>query len=347
MKWWIATAPVAPGPWGTGPVDLSVATQALLGPAGYDMPGGSGPVLDGAYRWFLGAANSASDPRVRAGHILDAVRALNNLAVWALTRWDHPEAAREALEALQEAERLMTPVAGNEDDLRGGVYFNLGQLAEAAGQHRSSTRYLDLAQAYGFRVHEFINGAPGAPRDHDSEVADGLEGIQLGAEPAPAMTNGKTQLMFWAAIGEEDNVRSLIQSGVDINAVDDDGDTALYYAVSNASQGVVELLLKHGANPNICGSNGVPLRLAAGRGWTQIVRTLISSGARVDARSTVATTQGVTALMVAAGAGHVECVQILLMQGADPGAVDADGDSALFYARSNGQNSTSELLRTQ
>jgi hypothetical protein len=191
------------------------------------------------------------------------------------------------------------------------------------------------------------NAGSHTPKDSYEDVADGLGVVRLDGEPPSLMANGKTQLMFWAAVGDEDNVRALIQRGVDVNAGDDDGDTALYYAISSASRDMVELLLSHGANPNICGSNGVPLRLAAGKGWTEIVRSLISGGARVDARSSVATTHGVTALMVASGAGHVECVQTLLAHGADPQAVDADGDSALFYARSNGQHSTSALLQDQ
>lgn len=56
---WIASAPAESGIVGTGPVDRSLATQVLYGPAGFDMPGGAGELLDGAYRWCKRSTGSA------------------------------------------------------------------------------------------------------------------------------------------------------------------------------------------------------------------------------------------------------------------------------------------------
>lgn len=68
-----------------------------------------------------------------------------------------------------------------------------------------------------------------------------------------------------------------------VNAVDHDGDTALLYAISKGHLDIAELLLRHGADPNIAGDSGYPIRTAASRGWTQMVRALLVRGAIVDA----------------------------------------------------------------
>lgn len=340
---WIADAPFVEGQFGTGPVDLSLATQALSGPTGFDLPGGAGDVLDRAYRWFVNAANAASSQQERADLIVNAARALNNLAVWSLTRRNGPDVGDAAMDAFREADRLLGDVSVG-GAVRGGVYFNLGQLATAAGAQREATHYLGLAQSFGFDVSGVLGadnmGAPTA----QTGSPDRSDDVRLDHEPADVMQDGKTQLMFWSAVGDEDCVRALISRGADLDVVDDDGDTALLYAVSKGHGDIAKLLLRHGADPNICGDSGVPIRLAASRGWTEMVRMLAARGARVDAPSIVMGTAGVTAVMVAAGGGSVECLRALLDLGANPDLVDSDGDSALFYAQSNGQTATAALL---
>jgi ankyrin repeat protein len=152
--------------------------------------------------------------------------------------------------------------------------------------------------------------------------------------------------MFWAVLGDAENVRRLISRGASLDAVDDDGDTALYYAVSAGALGAMRVLLEHGANANICGANGSVLLLSAGRGWLDAMRLLIGAGADVDVRSSVGDTRRVTPLMVASGAGQDAAVRLLLDSGADRDLLDADGDTAEFYARSNGFAATADLLGT-
>lgn len=297
------------------------------------MPGGAGELLDGAYRWFVAAANAARDPRDRDQHIADAARALNNLAVWALTRSSHPDAPNSAVAALQEAERLMRNAPGS-GELRAGVYFNLGQLASASADHSAARHYLGLARSFGMDVPERVG--------ESSESVD----VRLGEESAEALEGGKTPLMFWAAVGDVTNVRVLIMRGAEVNAVDHDGDTALLYAISKGHLDIAELLLRHGADPNIAGDSGYPIRTAASRGWTQMVRALLVRGAIVDAPSSVGGTHGVTAAMVAAGSGSAACLRVLLEFGANPSLRDSDGDDALFYARSRRQAETEEILQS-
>jgi len=46
-------------------------------------------------------------------------------------------------------------------------------------------------------------------------------------------------------------IRSLIEEGIDLNHISKGGMTYLYYAMLNKNYDVMELLLKHGADPNI------------------------------------------------------------------------------------------------
>ena len=171
MDWsdlWIAPVPAVAGEVGSGPVDLSSATQELLRPPGSDLPGSAGEMLDRAYRWFLDAADAASGRPEQIVLLVDAARTMNNLAVWCLTRWGHPNAAVAARDALLEADRLLSVVAPAGVEVRGGVYFNLGTFAAATGALREALRYFGLARSAGHSVPDRVPvnlppGVDGAP----------------------------------------------------------------------------------------------------------------------------------------------------------------------------------------
>ncbi|MBT2522780.1 ankyrin repeat domain-containing protein [Arthrobacter sp. ISL-28] len=63
--------------------------------------------------------------------------------------------------------------------------------------------------------------------------------------------NGRTPLMQCAAAGLDDEVSVMLAQSGDVNAVDTDGDSALFYAASKGQMRNVELLLRAGANPHI------------------------------------------------------------------------------------------------
>lgn len=75
-------------------------------------------------------------------------------------------------------------------------------------------------------------------------------------------------------------------------------------------------------------AESVLMGLASSRA-TRAVEYLIQKGADVDLRSI----RGRTALMYAAMNGRIENIRLLLAAGADPAAVDHQGDDVLRYAR--------------
>jgi uncharacterized protein len=112
-----------------------------------------------------------------------------------------------------------------------------------------------------------------------------------------------------AASGQTDFVKSLLDSGANIESKNRLGATALI--------------------------------LASIKGHTRIVKLLLGRGANVN----VKTTTGITSLMAAATAGDAEAVKLLLQKGADVSAKDQKGRTALNLAEATGATKVYALLR--
>jgi ankyrin repeat protein len=59
------------------------------------------------------------------------------------------------------------------------------------------------------------------------------------------------QLMTAIAEDNVDEVRRFIQSGIDLNARCDQGTSALYGAILHGNISIIQLMLEHGADPNL------------------------------------------------------------------------------------------------
>ncbi len=146
-------------------------------------------------------------------------------------------------------------------------------------------------------------------RDLLSELPGQTEG------PAASSSPAKVGDAFFVAVAEGNvaRVRSILSSGVDANATDRFGRTALEYACQAGHAEVVKLLLAKGADPNAPSSHGsTPLLLAAGNGHVAVVKALIAQKADVNAKSIA----GVTPLMLATWKGYSEVVRLLQEAGA-------------------------------
>lgn len=139
-----------------------------------------------------------------------------------------------------------------------------------------------------------------------------------------------------------EEVRRLLQEGIDVNAGQADGATALHWAAYHGDPALAELLLDAGADPSIANRNGsTPLWLAASQGNAATVSTLLAGGA--DANE--ALPLGRRPLMLAARSGSVDTVRVLLEQGADPNAAEGErGTTALMQAADQGHADVIRLL---
>ncbi len=137
-----------------------------------------------------------------------------------------------------------------------------------------------------------------------------------------------SSLFLAASEGDVKTVRSLIDTGENVNARDTEGETPLMYAAVRGQTQVVLLLLSKGAQIDVVSVNGeTALDRAASAGFTAAVRVLIEKGANKEI--------GVP-LIEALSKGHLDIVGLLVAKGANVNAEDTAGDAALSYASKQG-----------
>lgn len=198
-------------------------------------------------------------------------------------------------------------------------------MAVAAGR-------LDLAAALVERGADLqTRGWYGATALHLAADNDDVEAITwLVEQGLPADTRDDHQQMPLSNAVSRNAIhaaRALLALGADVNATDNNNYRAIHRACSRE---MLELLLEAGANVNdISGGGDWPLKDACQVGDAELVKFLLSQGARADLTST-----GETALFSAVRADSVECVQLLLQAGAEVNAMDVDGDTCFDGVKS-------------
>lgn len=107
------------------------------------------------------------------------------------------------------------------------------------------------------------------------------------------------------------------------------GYTAMHCAAQFGSTACVQLLLDHGANPNLKDKMGeTPLYMAVTNGHADTILALVKAGADVEAPDHL----GNTPLIRAVIEGRVECVSVLLDNGAVVSRTNKAGYTALTAA---------------
>ena len=149
--------------------------------------------------------------------------------------------------------------------------------------------------------------------------------LQLLAAAPPPSANAIFQAI---RAGDLTAVKTLLESGADLRARDESGDTPLMAAALNTDVAVLELLLKAGADVNATNQAGATPLLRAAT-FEDKVRLLVAKGADVKVRSHTGNT---TLILAARQAGNSPTVKYLLDQGVDPNAMNLFGATALMSA---------------
>jgi ankyrin repeat protein len=127
----------------------------------------------------------------------------------------------------------------------------------------------------------------------------------------------------------------LLAAKSDVNATDEDGTSALQWAVHYGYNDLIDLLLKSRADVRHINDYGATaMSEAAVRGDVGIIRKLLRAGADADS----ANARGQTALMLVARTANVEAARELIRKGATVNAIETTkGQTALMWAAAQGQ----------
>ena len=195
--------------------------------------------------------------------------------------------------------------------------------------------------------------------------------IESGADVRARSKRGYTPLLFATRRGNLDSVRLLLAAGVDVNDTAPGGGTALLAAVINGRADVVDLLLDKGADPNLQGDVSEPPFSLPGSTWgtplhavveianwekhdvrftvprdfdkVRITKALLAHGADPNARTDKESPRwnyglyyvnlvGATPFLLAAKAGDLQMMRLLLDHRADPLLTTKEHTTALMVA---------------
>jgi ankyrin repeat protein len=139
--------------------------------------------------------------------------------------------------------------------------------------------------------------------------------------------------------GDIAKVRAAINSGVDVNSRDADGNTLLMQAAVYATAADLEFLVAHGADVSAMNKGGHTALMRAMPDLTKI-KLLVEHGADVNAVA-----RGTTPLLIAAGIRSAEDVlRYLIAKGADLKAIDGLGSDAVMTAAAVGAIGNLKIL---
>ncbi len=141
---------------------------------------------------------------------------------------------------------------------------------------------------------------------------------------------GETSLHLACFTGSVASVQILLVAGADAARRDNHWASALHYAVGKKRLGVVEALIEHGVDVDAVNRSGVSaVQNAARLGCHQVVAALAVAGAHLGRQDRT----GSCALFVAVSGGHLSIADFLIRNGADVTITDRAYNTALHLAR--------------
>ena len=151
----------------------------------------------------------------------------------------------------------------------------------------------------------------------------------------------ETALMVAADKGYQEIAKMLLAYGADVNAHNGLRQTALQNALRKGNKAIAKMLLDKDVDVNAQDYSGdTALKVAAWKGYKEIVEMLLVKGADVNLEDK----QGITALIWATIFGHKDVVEILLAKGADVNLKDKQGITALICAAGKGYRDIVEMF---
>lgn len=178
------------------------------------------------------------------------------------------------------------------------------------------------------------------------------ENLRLAEEKAMAIKElesiglqfNNTEFLKTVSNGNQRLVDLFIKAGINVNAKDEMGDSALKIAFRKQYSIIANILVKAGADIDIHDDNGLPLLLGLcsknSRTYSEMARHIIMMGVDVNTRDR----NGWTPLMFAIQTTNDDLVMLLLEHGANPTLKTNKGDNAIDLAKKFGRNEYVDIL---
>jgi len=188
-----------------------------------------------------------------------------------------------------------------------------------------------------------LTGCTGSGGKADHQTSTGMESPGPTETIATSGPAAEEQMRQAALDGELEKVKELLTAGTTVNAIDQDGHTALMLAAYNGHSEILLALINGGASVDQRDLMGRTALLYASTGpFPETVKILLDKGAEPNI---VDSDEHFSPLMHAAAEGNFEVVKILLEFEADPSLTDVDGDDAESFTRQAGHTAVADYLK--
>ncbi|WP_269932018.1 ankyrin repeat domain-containing protein [Aminobacter sp. HY435] len=170
--------------------------------------------------------------------------------------------------------------------------------------------------------------------------------VSRGVEIDARDEQGRTALLVATHANNIDAARALIEAGADVNAKDAISDSPYLYAGARGHLEILRMTLSHGADLKSTNRyGGTALIPAAERGHVETVATLIKAGVDIDHVNNLNWTALLEAIILGdGGPRHVAIVRLLVEAGANVNLADGDGVTPLAHARQRGFDEMERIL---
>ena len=161
------------------------------------------------------------------------------------------------------------------------------------------------------------------------------QGVDLNARDG----HGRTALHVAAHASHRDVIRELAQAGADMRAKDSRAYDIITIAAVKNDPATVQLAVTLGSDPKAITSpyDGTALIAAAHLGHVEVVRTLIAAGAPLDHVNNLGWTAAIEAVILGdGGERHQQTLKALVDAGANTRIADRDGVTPLEHAKRRG-----------
>ena len=204
------------------------------------------------------------------------------------------------------------------DETKSGITLK----GEATSEHNDALQQGSSFSDISFERLSPLPGSPNAAKPGNSSAEqDSLDRALIALSRTKIMQNQFSMIPF---------LQDLISNGVNLDAQDEDGLTAMHWASREGHLFIVKFLCERGADMNLKSNEGQSaLHEAIIKGHTSVVKYLLKNKATdIEQYGSF----GETPLMWAARHGHLTILEALLKSGADVSAKDAKSNTALHLA---------------